>query len=94
MLTNTITHGYEDEETHRIEVLLEIEGGVLAVVLVDDARIFRPKAGAAPDLNGSQGEAGGLGLFLVFQVMDEVEHRQVNGCNVVTLRKKLPAGRG
>lgn len=34
---------------------------------------------------------GGLGLFLVFQVMDEVVHREVDGCNVVTLRMKFTA---
>ena len=34
---------------------------------------------------------GGLGLFLVFQVMDEVVHREVDGCNVVALRKKFAA---
>ena len=48
---------------------------------------------SVPDACGQLRKQGpsGLGLFLVFQVMDEVVHREVDGCNVVTLRKKFAA---
>jgi anti-sigma regulatory factor (Ser/Thr protein kinase) len=32
---------------------------------------------------------GGLGIFMVKQMMDVVEYCRRNGCNVLTLKKQL-----
>ena len=54
ILTNTISYGYEDEERHRIEIIVRV--------------------------------------FLVHQMMDSVEYRREEGCNVVTLIKSTAQG--
>ena len=95
ILTNTITHGYDDEEAHRIEVIVRVEGQTLVVVIVDDSNAFDPSRAPHSDLEASleDGDLEGLGLFLVHQMMDEVQYRRVDGCNVVTLSKST-AGEG
>ena len=89
ILTNTIEHGYEDDERHRIEVIVRVEEESLVVVIVDDSLPF--DLGIAPerDLDASLEDTalGGLGLFLVHQMMDSVDYRREEGCNVVTLVK-------
>ena len=89
ILTNTITHGYDDEESHRIEVIVRVEGQTLVVVIVDDSEAFDPSRAPQPDVEASleSGDLEGLGLFLVHQMMDRVEYRRVDGCNVVTLTR-------
>ena len=90
ILTNTISYGYDDDDPHRIELILRLEPGALVVVTVDDSRAFDPsQVEPAPDLQSSLEERapGGLGLFLVQQMMDEVEYQRRDGCNVVMLTK-------
>ena len=89
ILTNTIEYGYQDDERHRIEVIVRVEEESLVVVIVDDSLPF--DLGIAPerDLDASLEDTalGGLGLFLVHQMMDSVDYRREEGCNVVTLVK-------
>ena len=91
ILTNTISYGYEDDEPHRIEVIVSLEEDALAVVIVDDSMPF--DLGLAPerdlDLSLEDTALGGLGLYLVHQMMDSVDYRREEGCNVVTLIKKV-----
>ena len=89
ILTNTISYGYDDEEPHRIELILRLEGATLVVVIVDDSRAFDPSLVSAPDIDASieDRDLGGLGLFLVQQMMDGVDYQRRDGCNVVTLTK-------
>ena len=89
ILTNTIEYGYQDDERHRIELIVRVEEESLVVVIVDDSLPF--DLGIAPerDLDASLEDTalGGLGLFLVHQMMDSVDYRREEGCNVVTLVK-------
>ena len=89
ILTNTISYGYDDDETHRIELILRLEGEALVVVIVDDSRAFDPSLAQQPDIGASveDRDLGGLGLFLVQQMMDGVAYQRVDDCNVVTLTK-------
>ena len=89
ILTNTIGHGYDDDERHRIEVIVRVEEESLVVVIVDDSLPFDPGIAPERDLDASLEDTalGGLGLFLVHQMMDSVDYRREEGCNVVTLVK-------
>ena len=94
ILTNTISYGYEDDEPHRIEIIVRLEAESLVVVIVDDSAPFDLSATPEADLDASleEREVGGLGLFLVHQMMDKVEYERVDGCNVVTLTKSMAEG--
>ena len=90
ILTNTIEHGYEDDERHRIELIVRVEEESLVVVIVDDS--LPVDLGIAPerDLDASLEDTalGGLRLFLAHRMMDSVDYRREDGCNVVTLVRK------
>lgn len=90
ILTNTISYGYDDEEPHRIELIVRLEEEALAVIIVDDSKAFdlsqAPEPG--PETSLEVRLLDGLGLFLVHQVMDDVAYQRIDGCNVVTLTKK------
>ncbi len=89
ILTNTISYGYDDDEAHRIELTLRLDGDRLVVVIEDDGREFDSSMEREPELETSLEERalGGLGLFLVHQMMDDVAYQRRDGCNVITLTK-------
>ena len=89
ILTNTISYGYEDDEQHRIGLSLRTEGDTLVVEIVDDGRAFDSSLERETDTESSleQRALGGLGLFLVQQMMDDVTYRRRDELNVITLRK-------
>ena len=89
VLTNTISYGYDDDGEHRIGLSLRLEGDTLVVVLVDDGRPFDSSMERQPDLEAALEErsVGGLGLFLVQQMMDDVAYRRTGERNVITLTK-------
>jgi anti-sigma regulatory factor (Ser/Thr protein kinase) len=94
ILTNTISYGYEDDERHQIEIIVRVEAEALVVVIVDDSMPFDLALAPERDLEASLEDTalGGLGLFLVHQMMDSVEYRREEGCNVVTLIKNTAQG--
>ncbi len=94
ILTNTISYGYDDDEAHRIDLAVRLEGETLVVTIADDARPFDPSPPRQADVEAplEEREVGGLGLFLVQQMMDGVEYRRQGGRNVVTLTKNAAAG--
>ncbi len=89
LLSNTIAYGYDDEQPHRIEVILRLEGGTLVIVIVDDGRAFDPTQTPEPGPGASleDDELGGLGLLLVNRMMDRIEYQRRAGCNVTVLTK-------
>ena len=89
ILTNTISYGYADDEPHQIEISVRPEAEALIIVIVDDSAAFDLSNAPTPDIGASLEERplGGLGLFLVHQVMDSVEYRREGERNIVTLKK-------
>ena len=92
ILTNTIDYGYDDEGPHRIGIALSRQADALVVEIDDDSRAFDPSErppGVDFDASLEERIVGGLGLFLVHQLMDSVNYRRAEGRNVVTLTKSL-----
>ena len=92
ILTNTISYGYDDDdEQHRIDLTLRVDGETLVVVIVDDGRAFNSSLTQDPDVETALEERalGGLGLFLVQQMMDDVSYQRRDERNVITLTKSM-----
>ncbi len=89
--TNIIVHGY-GECGGSIAVSVERLADELIVQLRDEADPFDPHCVPAPDLRMPLEERGpgGLGIFLMRQLVDEVRHRTIGvRGNELTLVKKL-----
>lgn len=88
--SNIIIHGYQGQGG-AIEIEMEREGDALVIRLRDEAPPFDPAAVPPPDLTLplEQRPIGGLGIYLMRQVMDEVTHRITpQGGNELTLLKR------
>ena len=68
-----------------------VDNGVVTFKLIDAGRPFDPLAKDDPDimLSGEEREIGGLGIYMVKTMMDEMEYEYRDGCNRLTLRKQL-----
>lgn len=91
VLTNIISHGYNDASAHTIHVTLVLEKEVVKTTIEDDACAFDPRTAPPPDIE-SPLEArpiGGLGVHLVRQLMDRIEYVRSNGRNRLVLWKFL-----
>jgi serine/threonine-protein kinase RsbW len=66
---------------------------VLQLTVLDDAPPFDPLEAPEPDttLPVEQRPLGGLGIFLVRKLMDEVQYERRDGRNRVACRKRIPA---
>ena len=75
----------------RIEVRLAADDTHVEVVIVVDGEPFDLHDAPAPDvtLPIEQRRVGGLGVYLVRQLMDDVVYRRSDGENRLTLRRRL-----
>ena len=73
------------------EIRGSVEDGVATFRLIDGGTPFDPLAKPDPNvlLSGEERQIGGLGIYMVKNMVDEVEYEYRDGCNQLTLRKKL-----
>ena len=64
---------------------------ILIFVLTDSGKEFDPTKVPDADvtLSAEEREIGGLGIFLIRQIMDIVEYQRIDGKNVLTIGKQL-----
>ena len=89
LCVNVVNHG--GDGSHRIDVAVASSPDTLAIDIVDDGRAFDPFTEAPPpdlDSDVEQRPVGGLGVFFVKQMMDEVAYRHEAGRNHVTMTKR------
>ena len=93
LITNIVSYGYRDREEHEILVTLTEKDEALVVVLEDDGIAFDPfSAAPEPDLEAGVEERriGGLGVYFVKSLMDEVAYERRDGRNRITLIQRTP----
>ena len=90
-LTNTILYGFDDQETHLIEINISRKNQNLSIRISDDGQAYDPTQRKDPDLNLPLEERpiGGLGIFLIKQMMDSVSYVRKNNKNYLTLKKNI-----
>jgi anti-sigma regulatory factor (Ser/Thr protein kinase) len=97
LLTNTISYGFEDSGRHEIALTVACQGEEIVAEIKDDARQYDPLQEAPePDLDSALEErrVGGLGVYLVKTLMDDVRYEYRDGQNRVTLRKNIASDPG
>lgn len=90
-VTNVILYAYPDRKDQDIRIDLNCSGGMLKIEITDTGLPFNPLERETPDLTLSVEErpVGGLGIFLVTQLMDDVRYRRLAGKNVLTMIKNI-----
>ncbi len=89
-VTNTIQHGYRGT-SGTIAIRIETTPHHITVEITDDAPAFNPLLVPEPDTSADlkDRQVGGLGIFLIRQVMDEVTYRYEQNKNILVLEKKI-----
>lgn len=92
IVTNVARYAYADGEPRRIGLSMTREPGKLRLVVSDAGRpfnplrhVYMPEGVALEDRR-----VGGLGIFLVTRVVDQVRYRRRDGRNTLTLVKRVP----
>jgi len=77
------------EATVRVELVQEQRSVV--ITFMDSGVPYDPLSSADPDtsLSAQERSIGGLGIFMVKKIMDEITYRYEGGQNVLTIRKKI-----
>ena len=90
-VTNVIMYAYPKEEHEFIYLSADIQDGSLVFVLTDSGKEFDPTLMPDADisLSAEDRQIGGLGIFLIRQIMNEVKYERIDNKNVLTLEKKL-----
>ena len=73
---NVIKHAYEKASTKPIDIVIKIDYDKLTVVVTDRGKGFDPKSIKMPDMKEYLAElrVGGLGIYLMRALMDEVNY--------------------
>ncbi|MEI8167204.1 MAG: anti-sigma factor antagonist [Chloroflexales bacterium] len=93
--TNVIQHAYDPDHPGDLTLTWRCEGNRFIVALRDYGRQFDPQHVPPPDLNSplEERQVGGLGLYLITRLMDEVRFDfNPQGGNLLTMVKYLTTG--
>ena len=88
--SNIIEHAYEGVSNGLMELSCGVSGNVITIILVDHGESFDPSAIPLPDLKAdlSERKIGGLGIFLMRKLMDEVHYEIKPKGNILTMTKR------
>jgi anti-sigma regulatory factor (Ser/Thr protein kinase) len=90
--SNIIEHAYEGVRNGIIEISCGLQKNSIIIILVDHGESFDPSAVPMPDLKAdlSERQVGGLGIFLMRKLMDEVRYDAdpKHNRNILTLIKR------
>lgn len=89
--TNVVLYAFEDNLSHVIELKIDKSDDIISFILSDDGKPYDPTLAADPDttLALEDRAIGGLGIFFIRKMMDDVSYNWKDGKNVLTMRKKL-----
>lgn len=90
-VVNIINYAYPKEEHQSIYLSATQHEDSIILVLTDTGVEFDPTMAPEADITLSAEERpiGGLGIFLIRQIMNEVRYDRIDGKNVLTMEKKL-----
>ncbi len=90
--SNIIEHAYEGISDGVLDLSCGLNAGTITIILIDYGLPFDPSEIPMPDLKAdlSDRKIGGLGIFLMRKLMDEVHYEpRQDKSNVLTMIKHL-----
>ena len=89
--TNIIKHAYNNSKNEKIKIKIEKKEKRITVTLTDNGSHFDPSVIPEPNIVEKQKmkKGGGLGIFLMKRLMDEVKYNAKGSSNELILIKHL-----
>ena len=90
-VVNVINYAYPKEKHESIFLSARLHEGSIVLVLTDTGMEFDPTLVPEADitLSADERQIGGLGIFLIRQIMNEVRYERIDGKNILTFEKRL-----
>lgn len=90
-VVNVMDYAYPPDTVGMVTVATTTDGQSLEIVISDSGTPFDPTQQEKADISLSveERQIGGLGIFLVNEIMDTVSYERKDGKNVLTLTKQL-----
>ncbi len=91
VVSNIIKYGFEDNYEHQISIEMNLQGETLSIKIKDAGKPFNPLEVKNANLEKpfDEREIGGMGIYLVQQLMDELRYNREKDNNVLLLRKHI-----
>ena len=93
MVVNVISYAYPEGKEADIELLAESDGKELTFVLSDRGKEFDPTMNETDDtdmdVNPAERDLGGMGIYIVKNIMNEVTYQRLEGKNLLTMKKAI-----
>jgi serine/threonine-protein kinase RsbW len=89
--SNIIEHAYENQPDGILKLSCDIQDDTITIILIDYGKSFDPSEIPLPDLKAdlSDRKIGGLGIFLMRKLMDEVHYEsRADKSNILTMIKR------
>lgn len=90
-VVNVMNYAYPEGTLGEIDISVTFSGGSITFTIQDTGTPFDPTKVSNPDtsLSAEERPIGGLGIYLVRELMDEVSYCYENNHNILTLKKKI-----
>jgi len=91
MVSNVIFYAYPEGTEATIELKAESDGKELTFVLSDRGREFDPTLREDLDVetNPADRDLGGMGIYIVKNIMNQVSYQRLEGKNLLTMKKDI-----
>ena len=91
LLVNVISYAFPERENGDMEVECKKNGDDFCVCIIDNGIEFDVTSVAKPDISTPihERKIGGMGIFLVKNVVDEVIYKRKTKKNILKLKKKI-----
>lgn len=90
-VVNVMNYAYPEGTIGEIDISVTFSDGSITFTIKDTGTPFDPTKVSTPDtsLSAEERPIGGLGIYLVRELMDEVSYCYENNHNILTLKKKI-----
>ena len=90
-VVNVMEYAYPEGEQGNVDIEVSADERWLTFIISDNGIPFDPTTQEDADttLSADERPIGGLGIFLVRQLMDSINYQRENGKNILTLSKKM-----
>lgn len=88
-ITNIIKHAYKGDENHTIDIEVTFKKDRVCIELLDTGATFNLKAFPEPNIKEKikQKKRGGMGVYLIHSLMDDVSYGRVDDANKMVMCK-------
>lgn len=88
---NILSYGFDGQQSQLIWLKVVQKGQLLSIALTDNGVPFDPLERQPPDLDSNLEDrmVGGLGVYLIRQMMDNVSYQRQDGCNKLCMMKTV-----